>query len=69
MNLSNLAERAKRLIAKRGGVESVKEDALEVKEIVTGEGSLTEKTKEAIEALKVPGADSTPAGPAPTPKP
>ena len=71
MNLGKLAEQAKQLIDKRGGMESVKEDAMELKRIAGEKGSLTEKAKEAAAALKDPGApgDSTtpPAQTPPTP--
>jgi hypothetical protein len=60
MDLKKLADEAKKVVAERGGIESVKEDALEVKDVVTGTGSLTEKAKETVEALKVPGTNPTP---------
>ena len=37
MNLGKLADQAKKLIGKRGGTDSVKEDAMEVKDIARGE--------------------------------
>ena len=68
MDLKKLSERAKGLVEKRGGTESLKEDADELKGIATGQGSLTDKAKAAMEALKDPGADgegqTTPAAPA-----
>jgi len=55
MDLSKLTDQAKELIDERGGMDSLKEDAMELKDIATGEGSLTDKAKEAVEALKDPG--------------
>lgn len=55
MDLSKLTDQAKKLIDERGGVEALKEDAMELKDIATGDGSLTEKAKEAVEAIKDPG--------------
>ena len=37
-------------------MKSVEEDAMEVKDIATGYGSLTEKAEKTAEALKDPGA-------------
>jgi len=60
MDFGKLAKGAKQLIDKRGGAESVKEDAEELKNIATGQGNLADKAKEAVEALKVPGAPDAP---------
>lgn len=51
-------EKAEDLVEDRGGMDTVKEDLAEVKDIVTGEGSLTDKAKAAADALKDPGADN-----------
>ena len=64
MDLKRLTDRAKQIIDKRGGTESVKQDADELRGIATGSGSLTDKAKEAVEAVKEPGAAET-ARPAP----
>jgi hypothetical protein len=56
MDFGKLEEEAKQVIDERGGMKSVEEDAMEVKDIATGEGSLTEKAEKAAEALKDPGA-------------
>jgi hypothetical protein len=56
MNFNDLKSKAKNLIADRGGTEALKEDAEEVKDIAQGEGTVTEKGKDAVEALKDPGA-------------
>jgi hypothetical protein len=58
MDLKRLTNRAKDLVEKRGGPESVKEDAGELRDIAKGEGSLKDKAKAAAEAIKEPGADS-----------
>jgi len=63
MNLKKLADEAKHLIDKRGGMESVKEDAMELKNIAGEKGSLAEKAKEAAEAVKDPGAPGDPTTP------
>jgi hypothetical protein len=56
MDLSKLTEKAKHLIDRRGGVESVKEDVIEVKDIAGKDESLAHKAEDAAEALKDPGA-------------
>lgn len=56
MNLKRLADKAKQTIDKRGGIDSLKEDAQELKEVAKGKGSLKEKAKDAAAALKEPGA-------------
>jgi len=56
----NLAEKADQFVEKRGGVESLKEDAAELEGIAKGDGSLADKAKQAAEALKEPGAPSVP---------
>ena len=55
MNFDKLVKGAQRLVKKRGGTENLKEDAMELKDIVSRDGSLVEKAKEAGEALKTPG--------------
>ena len=56
MDIGKLTDEAKKLIDERGGMDALKEDALELKDIATGEGSLTDKAKAAAEAVKDPGA-------------
>jgi hypothetical protein len=56
MNLSGLTGKAKDLFKRRGGTESVKEDAEELKDIAHEDESATEKAKDAVEAIKDPGA-------------
>lgn len=71
MNLGRLAGRAKKLIDKRGGMDALKEDAQELKDIATGKGSVADKAKAAVKAVKDPGGkgdDSAPPRP-PAPPP
>ncbi|HEU4980898.1 MAG TPA: hypothetical protein VFT14_06745 [Solirubrobacterales bacterium] len=56
VNLRRLTDRAKKVIEKRGGTDSLQEDADELKDIAKGQGSLKDKAKAAGEALKDPGA-------------
>jgi hypothetical protein len=56
INFRRLADQAKKTIDKRGGTDSLKEDAQELRDIAKGKGSLTDKAKEAGEAIKDPGA-------------
>ena len=55
MDIGKLTDQAKKLIDERGGMDALKEDALELKDIAQGEGSLTDKAKAAAEALQDPG--------------
>jgi hypothetical protein len=57
MKLGKLADKAKDMVDKRGGTESLKGDAQELKEIAGGKGSLKDKAKAAGQALKKPGAE------------
>jgi hypothetical protein len=63
MDLKKLGQQAKSLVDKRGGSESVKEDADELKDIAKSEGSLADRAKAAVEAIKEPGAADEPAAP------
>lgn len=56
MDLKKLTSKAKDAIDKRGGVDSLKGDAEELKKIAKGKGSMTDKAKAAAAALKEPGA-------------
>jgi hypothetical protein len=56
MDLKRITDKAKELVEKRGGTDSLKEDASELKDIASGEGGLTDKAKAAAEAVKDPGA-------------
>jgi hypothetical protein len=55
MDFKKLADKAKETIDKRGGVDSLKADAEELKKVARGRGSLTDKAKAAAAALKDPG--------------
>jgi len=63
MDFKKLADKAKKTIDERGGVESLKADAEELKRVAQGKGSLTDKAKAAAQAIKEPGesrgADAT----------
>lgn len=56
MNLKGLQRKAKQLIDKRGGTDSLREDAEELKDIAKSPGSFADKAKRAADALKDPGA-------------
>lgn len=56
MDLKKLAAKAKRTIDERGGVDSLKADAEELKKVAKGKGSLGDKAKDAAKAIKDPGA-------------
>ncbi|MFN8110391.1 MAG: hypothetical protein U0Y82_11195 [Thermoleophilia bacterium] len=56
MDLGDIVNKAKKVIDDRGGMEALKEDAMELKDIATGKESLADKAKEAVEAIKDPGA-------------
>lgn len=60
MDWQKLANQAKEVIDKRGGAQSVQEDAEELRGIVQGQGSMTDKLKAAAQALKEPGAHHEP---------
>ncbi len=63
MDWQKAVQKAKKVVEQRGGSESVKADAREVKDILKGEGTMSEKLKEAAAAVKEPGAHK-PAKPA-----
>ena len=58
MDLKRLFNKGKQIVDKRGGVDSLKEDAAELKDIAKGKGSLGDKAKDAAAAIKDPGAAS-----------
>ncbi len=65
MNLKSLFNKGKKIVDERGGVDSLKEDATELKDIAKSKGSLTDKAKDAAAAVKDPGApggEEKPAG-------
>jgi hypothetical protein len=55
MDLKSLQRKAKQLIDRRGGTDSLKADAEELKDIARGPGSVADKAKRAGAALKDPG--------------
>jgi hypothetical protein len=59
VNFRKLSDRAKDIVDKRGGTDSLKQDAEELRKIARGEGSLKDKAKRAGEAIKDPGARGT----------
>ncbi len=63
MNWKAMADKAKQTFQQRGGSKAAKEDAEELRDIVQGQGSVTDKAKEAAAALREPGAHD-PASPA-----
>jgi hypothetical protein len=56
VNFKRLTDRAKKVTDKRGGMDSLKEDAGELKDIAKGQGSIKDKAKAAGKAIKDPGA-------------
>jgi len=55
MDFKKLADKAKDAIDKRGGMDSLKADAEELKKVAKGDGSITDKAKAAAAAIKDPG--------------
>jgi hypothetical protein len=56
VNIKSIADKVKGTVQKRGGTESLKQDAGELKDIASGEGSLADKAKKGADAIKEPGA-------------
>ena len=56
MNWKAMADKAKQTFQQRGGSEAAKEDAEELRDIAHGQGSITDKAKEAAAAIREPGA-------------
>jgi hypothetical protein len=56
MDLKGLFNKGKKIVDQRGGVDSLKADADELKNIAKGKGSLADKAKDAAAAIKDPGA-------------
>jgi hypothetical protein len=55
MDFKKLAAKAKDAIDKRGGMDSLKADAEELKKVAQDKGSLSDKAKAAANAIKEPG--------------
>lgn len=62
VNFRTLGQKAKDLVDKRGGTESLKQDAEELKRIAGGKGSISDKAKAAAAALKDPGSRGAESG-------
>jgi hypothetical protein len=56
MNWKAMADKAKQTFQQRGGSEAAKGDAEELRDIARGQGSITDKAKEAAAAIREPGA-------------
>jgi hypothetical protein len=57
-------DKAKDVVEDRGGTDALKTDAAEVKDALTGDGSMKERATDALTAVKDPGAPGAD-GPAP----
>jgi hypothetical protein len=62
MDWKRVADQARLVINKRGGTESLKEDADELRDIAEGPGTLSDKAKRAAEAVREPGAHAEQGG-------
>jgi hypothetical protein len=69
MDFKKLTQQARRVIDKRGGTESLKQDAQELKDIAAGKGTAKDKAKRAADAIKRPGAEPGAESASPTPPP
>jgi hypothetical protein len=56
VSFGKLAAQAKRLVDQRGGMDSVKQDLGELRDIAKSPGSAQDKVKQAGQALRKPGA-------------
>jgi hypothetical protein len=56
VNFRSIADKAKDMVDKRGGTDSLKKDAAELKDIAKGPGGIGDKAKAAVAAVKDPGA-------------
>lgn len=56
MGVEGFEDKVKQEVEDRGGTDALKEDATEVKDDVTEEGSASDKAKDVVEDLKDPGA-------------
>ena len=60
MDWKAMADKAKQVFQQRGGAEAAKGDAEELLDIAKGQGSLTDKAKEAAAAIREPGKPAQP---------
>mgnify|MGYP000928886792 CR=1 FL=1 len=51
MDLNDLTNQAKDLVDKAGGTDKLKEEAEQLKDVATGDGSVQDKAKKAFESL------------------
>jgi hypothetical protein len=56
MGVEEFEDKVKREVEDRGGTDALKEDATEVKDDVTEQGSVSDKAKDVFEDVKDPGA-------------
>lgn len=56
MGVEEFEDKAKQEVEDRGGTDVLKEDATEVKDDATEQGSLSDKAKDVVEDVKDPGA-------------
>jgi hypothetical protein len=56
MGVEEFEDKVKQEVEDRGGTDALKEDATEVKDDATEEGSLSDKGKDIAEDVKDPGA-------------
>jgi len=59
VDFKRITDRAKDVVEKRGGSDSLKKDANELKGIAKGPGSFRDKAKAAVDAIKAPGGKSS----------
>ncbi len=67
MNWKAMADKAKQTFQQRGGSEAAKGDAEELRDIARGQGSITDKAKQAAAAIREPGAHHPDSPDAPPP--
>ncbi len=67
MDFKKLTDKAKQVVDNRGGVDSLKEDAEQLRDIAKGGGSIKDKAKDAVAAIKDPGDGPEVAGTAADP--
>jgi hypothetical protein len=56
MGVEEFEDKAKQEVKDRGGADALKEDATEVKDDATEQGSFSDKAKDVVEDVKDPGA-------------
>ena len=60
MRIGKLAKLGKKVVDQRGGVEGVKSDAQQLKEIAKSEGKITDKAKRAAKAMREKPTETPP---------